>query len=225
MGSEPSSNPIWTTQTVLSTLPHPPEENSASPVPFFHLLERLKTTKREGWRRFGIEKGESISDHMYRMSIMTMLAPPSLASQLNLPRCMKMALIHDMAESLVGDITPRDKVSKAEKARREAEVMEYISKTLLSGVPGGMLTGQEVLDVFNEYEENKTLDAQFVHDIDKMELLLQMVEYERSLGTDLSEFCHVAERLQLPETKEWAATVLKERETLWKEKKANGHSG
>jgi hypothetical protein len=32
----------------------PPDENSTSPVPFFHLIERLKTTKREGWRRFGI---------------------------------------------------------------------------------------------------------------------------------------------------------------------------
>lgn len=210
---------------MLSTLPHPPEENSASPVPFFHLLERLKTTKREGWRRFGINGGESISDHMYRMSVMTMLAPPAIASQLNLPHCTKMALIHDMAESLVGDITPRDKVTKTEKARREAEVMEYISKTLLGGVPGGMLTGQEILDVFNEYEENKTLEARFVHDIDKMELLLQMVEYERSNGTDLSEFCHVAERIQLPEVKEWAAAVLKEREALWKERTTNGHSG
>jgi putative hydrolase of HD superfamily len=211
--------------TVLFTLPHPPEENSASPVPFFHLLERLKTTKREGWRRFGINGGESISDHMYRMSVMTMLAPPSLASQLNLPHCMKMALIHDMAESLVGDITPRDQVSKAEKARREAQVMDYISKTLLGGVPGGMLTGQEILNVFREYEENDTLEARFVHDIDKMELLLQMVEYERAQDIDLSEFCHVAERVQLPETKEWAATVLKEREGLWKERTANGHSG
>lgn len=162
---------------------------------------------------------------MYRMSVMTMLAPPSIASQLNLPHCMKMALIHDMAESLVGDITPRDQVSKAEKARREAQVMDYISKTLLGGVPGGMLTGQEILNVFQEYEDNNTLEARFVHDIDKMELLLQMVEYERAQEIDLSEFCHVAERLQLPETKEWAATVLKEREALWKGKTANGHSG
>lgn len=28
--------------------------DSSSPVPFFHMLERLKTTKREGWRRSGI---------------------------------------------------------------------------------------------------------------------------------------------------------------------------
>ena len=31
-----------------------PEVGSESPIPFFHMLERLKTTKREGWRRFGI---------------------------------------------------------------------------------------------------------------------------------------------------------------------------
>ncbi|KAF9893784.1 hypothetical protein FE257_009954 [Aspergillus nanangensis] len=218
MGSETPSDALWTTQSVLSTLPNPPEENSTSPIPFFHLLERLKTTKREGWRRFGITSGESISDHMYRMSIMTMLAPPTLAARLNLPHCMKMALIHDMAESLVGDITPVDKVSKTEKARREAEVMDYISKSLLGGVPGGMLSGEEILKVFNEYEANETLEAQFVHDVDKMELLLQMVEYERAHNMNLSEFCHVAERVQLPETKEWAATVMQEREALWKKR-------
>ncbi|KAE8131957.1 HD domain-containing protein [Aspergillus pseudotamarii] len=222
MGSETPSNALWTTQSVLATLPHPPEENSASPIPFFHLLERLKTTKREGWRRFGITAGESISDHMYRMSVMTMLAPPSLAPRLNLPHCMKMALIHDMAESLVGDITPVDNVDKKEKARREADVMNYITKNLLGGVPGGMLTGDEVMKVFQEYEDNETLEAKYVHDIDKMELLLQMVEYERTHDLDLSEFCHVANRVQLPEIKEWAATVLQEREAFWKKKAANG---
>ncbi|KAB8257016.1 hypothetical protein BDV32DRAFT_128226 [Aspergillus pseudonomiae] len=223
MGSETPSNPLWTTQSVLATLPHPPEENSTSPIPFFHLLERLKTTKREGWRRFGIE-GESISDHMYRMSVMTMLAPPSLAPRLNLPHCMKMALIHDMAESLVGDITPVDNVNKEEKARREAEVMNYITKNLLGGVPGGILTGDEVMKVFQEYEDNETLESKYVHDIDKMELLLQMVEYERTHDVDLSEFCHVATRVQLPEIKEWAAAVLQEREAFWKKKAANGVS-
>ena len=218
---------IILTNAVLSSLPHPPEENTPSPVPFFHLLQRLKTSKREGWRRFDINDGESISDHMYRMSIMTMLAPPSLAARLNLPHCMKMALVHDMAESLVGDITPMDKVSKTEKARREAEVMGYISKNLLGGVPGGMLSGEGILQVFHEYEDNQTLEAQFVHDIDKMELLLQMVEYERSYDLDLSEFCGSARRIQLPEIQEWAATVLKEREALLEHKKAkaNGTNG
>jgi putative hydrolase of HD superfamily len=153
---------------------------------------------------------------MYRMSVMTMLAPPSLASRLNLQHCMKMALIHDMAESLVGDITPADPIKKTEKARREAAVMEYIAGTLLRGVPSGMLAGDDILAVFNEYEANETLEAQFVHDVDKMELLLQMVEYERSREIDLAEFLNVAKKIHLPEIQEWAATVLKEREALWK---------
>lgn len=219
MGSQSPSHSEWTIESVLSTLSHRPEEKSTSPVPFFHLLERLKTTKREGWRRFGIGHGESISDHMYRMSIMTMLAPPSLSSRINISHCTKMALIHDMAESLVGDITPVDKdVNKAEKTRREMGVMEYIARDLLGQVPGGQLSGQEILNVFREYEDNETLEAQFVHDIDKMELLLQMIEYERAHEIDLSEFSHVVKRIQLPEVQEWAAAVVKERETVWKVK-------
>jgi hypothetical protein len=45
----------WTVEAVVQTIPGgPPKADSESPVPFFHILERLKTTKREGWRRFGI---------------------------------------------------------------------------------------------------------------------------------------------------------------------------
>ncbi|KAJ5519344.1 hypothetical protein LT330_008721 [Penicillium expansum] len=204
-----SDTSTWTPETVLSTLPYRPEENSESPVPFFHLIERLKTTKREGWRRFGINDGESISDHMYRMSIMTMMAPPTLAAKINIPRCIKMALIHDMAEALVGDITPVDGVSKPEKARREASVMDYITTNLLGKVPG--CTGGEIKEIFEEYEADESDEAHFVHDIDKMELLLQMVEYERLHKVDLTEFTHVKERIQLKEIKEWADEVVRGR--------------
>lgn len=197
---------------MLSTFPHPPEENTTTPIPFFHLIERLKTTKREGWRRFGITQGESISDHMYRMSIMTMFAPPELASKINVPHCTKMALIHDMAESLVGDITPADKhITKAEKAGREAATMEYMVKNLLGNVPGAALSSAEMMRVFQEYEDNVTLEAQFVHDVDKMELLLQFIEYERSTGIDLEEFAGVAGRVQLPEMQVWAEQIMQER--------------
>ncbi|OJD17445.1 hypothetical protein AJ78_02470 [Emergomyces pasteurianus Ep9510] len=219
MGSTVPTEAQWTARSVIATLPHPPLENTSTPVPFFHLLERLKTTKREGWRRFGIAHGESISDHMYRMSIMTMFAPPALAARLNVPHCTKMALIHDMAESIVGDITPADThIPKAEKARREAEVIEYITKSLLGAVPG--LAAQDIQDIFQEYEDNDTLEAKFVHDIDKLELLLQAVEYERAHAgkLDLSEFFHVLAGIKLPEVQEWAAGVMKERESFWASK-------
>lgn len=47
----------WSVEAVVASLPGgSPQAGSTSPVPFFHMLERLKTTKREGWRRFGINQ-------------------------------------------------------------------------------------------------------------------------------------------------------------------------
>ncbi|KAI1304804.1 HD domain-containing protein [Xylaria venustula] len=224
----PKVSEPWSVQKVLDTLTSsPPAEQSDSPVPYFHILERLKTGKREGWRRFGIERGESISDHMYRMSLMTMLCPPTLAPKLDLFKCMKMCLIHDMAEAIVGDITPVDGVAKPEKSRREAETMDYITKKLLGGVYGG-LAGAEIRAIWQEYEDSKTLDSHFVHDLDKMELLTQMVEYEKRANQvlDLGEFAYVATRIVLPETKKWAEEILKERDEFWGAKAhVHGESG
>lgn len=155
---------------------------------------------------------------MYRMSIMTMLAPSSLSSRLDVPRCTKMALVHDMAESLVGDITPVDGVLKSEKNRRETATMDYISNDLLGNVDGGM-QGKELREVWQEYEDGQTLESRFVKDIDKMELVLQMVEYEKAKEgkLDLGEFSWVATRIVLPEIKDWCDAVLRERDDYWKE--------
>ncbi|KAH8172150.1 HD domain-containing protein [Sarocladium implicatum] len=203
----------WDVKEVADKLPGGrPAEGSSSPLPFFHMLERLKTTKREGWRRFGINSGESIADHMYRMSIISMFAPPELASRLDLNKCMKMCLIHDMAELLVGDITPRDGVPKDEKNRREAATMDYLTSDLLRSVGASGSVGKEMRAIWQEYEDAKTLDSVFVHDVDKMELLLQMTEYEKRAGgrkkLDLSEFEYVATKLELPETKQWAKELF-----------------
>jgi putative hydrolases of HD superfamily len=118
-----------------------------------------------------------------------MFAPPSLSSKINIPHCSKMALVHDMAEALVGDITPVDGVDKHEKNRRESTTMDYFTSSLLGKVNGG-LTGQELKAIWQEYEDSETLESKFVHDVDKLELVLQMVEYERVYEhkLDLGEF-------------------------------------
>ncbi|KAF7560956.1 hypothetical protein G7046_g3219 [Stylonectria norvegica] len=221
----------WTVEKAAQEIPGgAPTEGSTSPLPFFHILERLKTTKREGWRRFGITRGESIADHMYRMSMISMFAPPALVPKLDLPKCIKMCLIHDVAELLVGDITPVDGVPKAEKSRREASTMDFLTKNLLRNVAGGT-TGEDLRAIWQEYEDSETLDSHFVHDVDKLELLLQMMEYEkRGEGKlDLGEFAYVATKVALPEMKVWADEVLKEREDFWGSKKhihgENGEQG
>jgi putative hydrolases of HD superfamily len=128
-----------------------------------------------------------------------------------------LALVHDMAESLVGDITPVDGIAKVEKNRREEATMDYLCKELLGSVHGG-IAGKQIRDAWQEYEDAKTLESRFVHDVDKVELLIQMVDYERSTKgeCDLSEFAYVADKVETEEVKQWCTQLLKERDDYWK---------
>jgi len=210
----------------------PTTPSTKSPVQFFHLLGRLKTTRRQGWLDYGLQDVESIADHMYRMSIITMLCPRSLVEKLdiNVSRCTKMALVHDMAESLVGDLTPSQKeqieaqYGKGEKSRREGAVMQYVGNIMLGNVEGGQKgnepgdAGKDLITAWQEYEDSKTNDSKFVHDVDKIELLLQMVEYEREGKgrLDLRDFVEVASRIQLQEVRDWWEELERERVDMWK---------
>lgn len=47
---------------------------------------------------------------MYRMGVIAMLCPPE--ENIDKDKAVKIALVHDMAEALVGDITPVDNIPK-----------------------------------------------------------------------------------------------------------------
>jgi len=145
------------------------------------------------------------------MSILPLFAPASITSQLDIVKVTKMCLFHDIAESLVGDITPMDAVPKSEKHRREASTISFLSDRVLAGVPS------ELEAVWHEFEAGETPEARFAQDLDKIELVLQAVEYEREAkGTkDLSSFFKVAEKIVLPEVMEWVNTILEERKIMW----------
>lgn len=78
-----------------------------SPLSFFMILRALKTTPRTGWVERKLPNPESISDHMYRMAVLGMFAPEGIDKD----RCVKIALVHDLAEAVVGDLTPHDPIS------------------------------------------------------------------------------------------------------------------
>ena len=79
--------------------------SASSAIDFLTLTRSLKTTKRTGWVRQGVHHPESIADHMYRMSLMAMISSFGDGT-LDTNKCIKLALIHDLAEAKVGDITP-----------------------------------------------------------------------------------------------------------------------
>ncbi|OAP17914.1 hypothetical protein AXX17_AT1G26500 [Arabidopsis thaliana] len=68
----------------------------SSSIDFLTLCHRLKTTKRKGWINQGINGPESIADHMYRMALMALIAGD--LTGVDRERCIKMAIVHDIAE-------------------------------------------------------------------------------------------------------------------------------
>lgn len=178
---------------------------ASSLLDFMCLMGKLKHLKRTGWVRHNVSAPECIADHMYRMGIMAMLFADS---SLNKERMVKLALVHDMAEAIVGDITPHCGVTKDEKYRLEHEAMGTI-RAMLAGLPAA----DEFEELWLEYEKGETPEARVVGQIDKFDMYLQAHEYEASQGLDLSEFFRGAETtVQHPEMRQWLAELLARRQ-------------
>lgn len=178
---------------------------ASSLLDFMCLMGKLKHLKRTGWVRHNVSAPECIADHMYRMGIMAMLFADS---SLNKERMVKLALVHDMAEAIVGDITPHCGVAKDEKYRLEREAMGTI-RAMLAGLPAA----DEFEELWLEYEKGETPEARVVGQIDKFDMYLQAHEYEASQGLDLSEFFRGAETtVQHPEMRQWLAELLARRQ-------------
>ena len=157
----------------------------------FRKVGELKTIKRSGWVRCEIPEPESVADHSFRCAFMAMILGDRMA--VDTFKLVKMALLHDIAEVVAGDITPYDGISSKEKAQRE----EAGLWTLLENVKNV----DQYIALWKEYEEENTMEARLVKKIDKLEMALQAREYEHAYpDIDLSEFIAVAEgHIDLPE--------------------------
>ncbi|XP_061992052.1 uncharacterized protein LOC133710087 [Rosa rugosa] len=206
MATEASSSPSsHTGGDAINPDPTSSSPPASSAIDFLSLCHRLKTTKRAGWVKRDVKDPESVADHMYRMGLMALIA--SDIPGVNRDKCIKIAIVHDIAEAIVGDITPADGVPKAEKNRREQEAIDHMCKLL-----GGGSIAKEIGELWMEYEGNSSPEAQIVKDFDKVEMILQALEYENGQGKDLDEFFQsTAGKFQTDVGKAWAAEIVSRR--------------
>ena len=131
---------------------------------------KLKELRRTGWVESGVPEPESVADHSYRVALLAMAI--SDHEGLDSLKTVRMALLHDLAESTVGDLTPRQKQRHQEEL--ESDAMMKILSTLPEKV------SQLYRQVWDEYERNETPEARLVHSYDKIEMLIQAKEYARA---------------------------------------------
>ncbi|KXZ42217.1 hypothetical protein GPECTOR_180g253 [Gonium pectorale] len=194
----------------------PSSSGSSQPTPssaidFLMLLQQLKLTKRTGWVRRDVAGPESIADHMYRMSMMALIATDS---SVDVTRCIKMALVHDVAEAIVGDITPHCGVSDGDKHAAELAAVGTIKKMLGESTAAAA----EVESLWLEYEAASSPEALLVKDFDKLEMILTAHQYEQAQPSlTLNEFFESTRgRFKTETGKAWAAEVVARREAALK---------
>jgi putative hydrolase of HD superfamily len=138
---------------------------------FFERAGRLKSEPRRGWvLKLGMENPESVADHSYRVALMAMVYCD--ARGLDAEKAMKMALLHDLPEALVGDSIP------GERAPREKRAMESAAmRRLLKDLPQDV--AKEYRAVWREFEERASPEAELVKQLDRLESAIQAYEYKR----------------------------------------------
>ena len=136
---------------------------------FFQKVLELKNIPRQGWKdKLDMDNVESVADHSYSTAIMSMVL--SDLEGLDTEKIIKMALLHDLAESIVGDITP-DKMNGERKINMENKAMIQILENLPSSI------SQQYIVLWYDFQKNSSKEANFLHEIDKLEMVFQAKFY------------------------------------------------
>lgn len=138
-----------------------------------HTAEKLKTELRHSW--LSNNRQESVAEHTWRMSLMAMLLHKKLKTEIDLEKTLKMIIVHDLVEAYTGDVPFFEKSQKKDtKKAREDAAIEKIREVL------GDETGQEIYDLWHEFENRETNEAKFAYAIDNLEVQLQHNEADLS---------------------------------------------
>ena len=136
----------------------------------------LKALPRAGWLRVGVQAPESVAAHSWGVAwLVANLCP----AELDREKALVIALVHDLAEVRVGDITPHDGLAPDEKDRLEREAFHALVQP--------MPNADELRQAFADY--GRTPEGRFVKACDKLDMALQAERYSLTHPeTSLQEF-------------------------------------
>ena len=150
-----------------------PDETAAALAAFGYELGLLKRIRRAGWWQVGVRDPESVAEHSLRAAQIAALLAVEEGG--NPERAAFLAMWHDTQETRTGDIphTAAKYLTKPEPREITADQTE--------GLPDD--ARDMVRSAVDEYETRETLEAKCAKDADKVEMLLQAVEY-REIGVE-----------------------------------------
>lgn len=148
-------------------------------INYYVTCNKLKNVIRTGWQDWNIkrERIESVAEHVYGVQMLAIAMKSEYQYDIDIMKVIFMIAIHELGESVIGDIT-LFQMSKEEKKSIEHEAVHNIL--------GSLLDGEKIEALFLEFDEHKTKEAIFAYQCDKLECDLQSKLYDEEGCVDLN---------------------------------------
>lgn len=143
-------------------------------------FNHLKRIYRKGWLNSNIpaEFCESDADHSLGVAFLGLILAQKYAPLLNQEKLLKMAIIHELGETVIGDITPDE-----DYPTRKKEEFAAIQKILLN-----LPDSEGLIGLYSEFENKSSPEGKFMKEIDSLEMVLQALVYEKEFNFDSQDF-------------------------------------
>ena len=143
------------------------------------LCNKLKNVIRTGWKDWNVQKErvESIAEHVFGVQMLAIAMKSEYQYDINIMKVIYMLAIHELGESVIGDLT-QFQITKQEKEKIEHEAVHKILSKLLDG--------DQIEELFLEFDSHRTKEAMFAYQCDKLECDLQCKLYDEEGCVDLN---------------------------------------
>ncbi len=167
------------------------------------LIAALKRLPRGGWRERGVPDPESVAAHSYGVALLTLLLAEDArdsGSSIEVAAAVRMALIHDLAEAMTGDLTPRRRRAlfgpdEAQAKGRQRDAEDRSLEAIFTALPPD--SARRWRRDWERYRDQSSEEARLVARADRLDCVLQALRYrEEGGGATLSEFHHLLEGIE-----------------------------
>jgi len=158
------------------------------------LLEsyNVKDEVRTGWLFKGVKDPESVASHVWGVKFLCLLYAEE-EEGVDAGKAVKMAVVQDLPEAKTGDLVSE---KHAERYDRTDEEKEELERQAMHDLPPEDRF-EEIISLWEEYQERETETARFVKDMDMLDMCIQALKYEkenkRSPEKDMDEFFEFTE--------------------------------
>jgi putative hydrolase of HD superfamily len=177
------------------------EQTAQALLTLYSQVAALKLLPRAGWLQRGVVVAESVAEHTFGVAVLALLigdpvgtaahdlddagakgAGGSPGSRIERGKLLAIALLHDLAEALLGDLPASARRLIGADAKRAAE--RRAIEELFATLPNH----GEFLALWDEYVAGSSVEARLVKELDRVEMLAQALAYERAGSRALAEF-------------------------------------